>query len=75
MAALSYKHLSDKDQQPQLRFQGAIAKICEFTANKLNLLQFVSACFSHEDKRQHFKATVPRLLGNVRRFIALLQTF
>lgn len=75
MAVLLFQHLSDKDQQPQLRFQGAIAKICEFTTKKLNLFRFVSTRFSHEDKRQPFKATVPQLLGNVRRLIALLRTF
>lgn len=73
MALLSFEHLSD--QQTSLRFQEAVAKICEFAAKNLNLFQFVSACFSHEDKRQSFKAAVPSLLGNVHRFIALLRTF
>lgn len=36
---------------------------------EFNLFQFVSACFSHEDKRQSFKATVPSLLGNVRMLV------
>lgn len=73
MALLSFEHLSD--QQTSLRFQEAVAKIYEFATKNLNLFQFVSACFSHEDKRQSFKAAVPSLLGNVHRFIALLRTF